>query len=309
MKVIFMGTPEFALPGVKAIAQSTHEICLIVTGQDKPAGRGQQLREPPVKQLAKELDLPIIQPPSLKAPDFAEQLRQTKADIIVVIAFRILPDAVLAATRFGAINLHASLLPKYRGAAPINWALINGDRQTGVTIFQIRSKIDTGEIIRQIEVDIAEDDTFGTLSDRLAQIGGTALVDVLNDLESGTVVQVAQNDVLATKAPKIFPQLGEIDWAENAETIRNLIHGLSPTPGAYSFFGKKRIKFLKARFSADSAQGQPGTIGFRDKQRIGIQTGSGILYPLVLQAAGRQALPVTEFLRGFQARIGDRFHS
>ncbi len=309
MKIIYMGTPEFAVPGLRAIAQSDHELMAVVTGQDVPVGRGQRLQETPVKQLAQALGVPVLQPPSLKSPDFIDRLHRYNADIIVVVAFRILPDIVINTTQLGAINLHASLLPKYRGAAPINWALINGDRQTGVTIFQIKTKVDTGDIIRQTTIDISEDDTYGSLYSRLSQIGAAALVSVLDDLESGDTQIISQDDALATKAPKIFPQLGEINWSKSAESIKNLIHGLSPTPGAYSYFRKKRIKFLLARFSNETGPGEPGTVLSRDKQPFGIRTGAGILYPLILQSEGRKALPVDEFLRGFQAKIGDRFFS
>ncbi|MDO9548130.1 MAG: methionyl-tRNA formyltransferase [Candidatus Marinimicrobia bacterium] len=309
MKVIFMGTPEFAVPGLKAIAESGHEVALVVTGPDKPAGRGRNLRETPVKRLALDLDLPILQPTSLKSIDFIEHIRQLNADIIVVVAFRILPDELINAARLGAINLHASLLPKYRGAAPINWALINGDKQTGITVFQIKPKVDTGDIILQQTVEIAEQDTYGDLYDRLSRIGAPALVTVLDKLENGVAEAIPQDGSLVSKAPKIFPQMGEINWSNSAESIKNQIHGLSPAPGAYAFFGKKRIKFLKARYSSEALNETPATIVFRDNDQLGIQTGSGVLYPLELQAEAKKALPVTEFLRGFPAKIGDRFQS
>ncbi len=309
MKIIYMGTPEFAVPGLKAIAESGHTVMLVVTGPDKPAGRGRNLRETPVKQLAMELNLPILQPISLKDPGFINQVRYLDADIIVVVAFRILPDELINAARLGAINLHASLLPKYRGAAPINWALINGDKRTGVTVFQIRPKVDTGDIIFQQAVEINEADTYGDLYDRLSRIGAPALVTVLNKLESGVVDAIPQDDSLVSKAPKIFPQMGEIDWSNSAKSIKNLIHGLSPVPGAYAVYGKKRIKFLKARYSSDELNETPATIVVRDKDQLGIQTGSGLLYPLGMQSEGKKALPVAEFLRGFQGKIGDRFQS
>jgi len=309
MNVIYMGTPEFAVPGLKAVAESDHEVILVVTGPDKPAGRGCNLHETPVKQLALKLDLPILQPISLRSPDFINQIKQLNADIIVVVAFRILPDEVISAAWLGAINLHASLLPKYRGAAPINWALINGDKQTGITVFQIKSKVDTGDIILQQTIDIADQDTYGDLYNHLSRIGAPALVTILDKLENGVAEAIPQDDSLVSKAPKIFPQMGEISWLNNAESIKHQIHGLSPTPGAYVYFGKKRIKFLKARYLPESFNEIPGTIVFRNKEQLGIQTGAGVLYPLELQADGKKALPVNEFLRGFQAKIGDKFQS
>ncbi|MDO9547446.1 MAG: methionyl-tRNA formyltransferase, partial [Candidatus Marinimicrobia bacterium] len=199
MKIIYMGTPEFAVPGLKAIAESGHEVVLVVTGPDKPAGRGRNLHETPVKQLALKLNLPILQPVSLKSPDFIDHIRQLNADIIVVVAFWILPNELINAARFGAINLHASLLPKYRGAAPINWVLINGDKKTGITVFQIRPKVDTGDIILQQTVEIAEQDTYGDLYDRLSRIGAPALMTVLDKLASGVAAAIPQDDSLVSK--------------------------------------------------------------------------------------------------------------
>lgn len=309
MKIIYMGTPEFAVPGLRAISESGHRITGVVTGCDKPAGRGQTVCETPIKQLARQLGLPILQPPSLKAPEFQEQILSMQADIIVVVAFRILPDEVIRAARLGAINLHASLLPQYRGAAPINWAIINGEKETGITVFQITPQIDTGDILFQERVAIGEQETYGELYTRLAQLGGAALVEVLNRLESGVFSSIPQDDLQATRAPKIHAETGRIDWSRDAGAIRHLIHGLSPAPGAFSFFNSKRIKFLRAQCTADNTTETPGTIVATGKSRLGIQTGSGILFPLELQAEGKKALPIAEFLRGFQGKIGDSFRS
>ena len=309
MKIIFMGTPDFAVPSLKAITASRHEIVGIVTSPDKPAGRGQIIHATPVKSFARELSIPIFQPESLKAPEFLNQLLNLKAAIMIVVAFRILPDEVLTIPPKGAINLHASLLPKYRGAAPINWVLINGEPETGVTIFQIRPQVDTGEILWQEKVPIAVEDTFGSLHDRLAKIGATALVKVLDQIERGEIYPVLQNHSAATLAPKIYPQLGEINWANSAHSIKGLIHGLSPNPGAYTFFEGKRIKILSAEWSDEIFKQFPGTVTVWDKQRLGIQTGQGILYPRELQWEGKKILPVAEFLRGFKAGRGDRFPS
>ena len=309
MKIIFMGTPDFAVPSLKAITASRHEIVGIVTSPDKPAGRGQIIHATPVKSSARELSIPIFQPESLKQPEFLNQLRNLKAAIMIVVAFRILPDEVLTIPPKGAINLHASLLPKYRGAAPINWALINGESETGVTIFQIRPQVDTGEILWQERVPIAVEDTFGSLHDRLAIIGATALVKVLDKIERDEIESIPQDHSAATLAPKIYPQLGEINWANSAHSIKGLIHGLSPTPGAYTFFKSKRIKILSAEWSDAITEILPGTITVWNKQRLGIQTGQGILYPRELQWEGKKILPVAEFLRGFKAGRGDRFPS
>ena len=309
MNVIYMGTPEFAVPGLAAIAKSRHQVKLVVTGPDKAVGRGRKLRETPVKKMARELNLPILQPESLKSPDFIETVKAVQADIIVVVAFRILPPELINATRLGAINLHASLLPKYRGAAPINWAIMNGDKETGFTIFQIKPKVDTGDILMQETVAINTKDTYGELYERLSKLGAPALVKILSDLENDKVQAVPQDDIQASKAPKIFPRMGQLDWKNSADSIKNLIHGLSPYPGAYTYFGKKRIKILRADVSPGKSDYPPGTITFLDGNRLVIQTGSGNLHPLELQAEGKKVLPVSEFLRGFQAKIGDRFQS
>lgn len=309
MQIVYMGTPEFAVPGLRALAESHHEVVGVVTGPDVPAGRGQTIRATPVKLLAEQLGLPILQPSSLSAPEFLDQLYNLEADIIVVVAFRILPDEVIRATRLGAINLHASRLPKYRGAAPINWAIIKGEKETGITIFQIKSRVDTGDILYQQTVAIREQDTYGDLYTRLAQLGAPALVQVLDRLETDAITAVRQDDSQATRAPKIYPEMGRIDWSQSAVAIRNLIHGLSPVPGAFSFFGKRRIKFLRARFSSEDSQQAPGVIVNKGRHDLGIQTGAGILYPLELQAEGKKALPVADFLRGFQGKSGDSFRS
>jgi methionyl-tRNA formyltransferase len=309
MKIIFMGTPDFAVPTLKAITASRHEVVGIVTGPDKPAGRGQIVHEPPVKSSARELSIPILQPESLKEQSFFDQLRYLKADLIVVVAFRILPDKVLTIPPKGAINLHASLLPKYRGAAPINWALINGEPETGITIFQIKPQVDTGEILWQEKIPITADDTFGSLHDRLALIGAEALVKVLDKIEQGEISSLPQNHSAATLAPKIHPDLGEINWTNTARSIKGLIHGLSPTPGAFTFFNNKRIKILAADYSDEIVKDLPGTIVVRNKQHLGIQTGQGLLYPKELQWEGKKILPAAEFLKGFKAGLGEQFSS
>jgi len=304
-----MGTPEFAVPGLSAIAASPHNIKLVVTGRDKAVGRGRKFRGTPVKQQAIHLNLPVSQPESLKSPEFIGEIASLGADVIVVVAFRILPSELINAARLGAINLHASLLPKYRGAAPINWAIINGEKETGYTIFQIKPRIDTGDILMQEAVPISERDTYGDLYERLSRLGAPALVRTLDGLEKGTLTAIPQKDSLATKAPKIYPEMGAIIWSDPAESIKNRIHGLSPSPGAYTHYGKKRIKIFRADYTRENGNYLPGTIGIRDKKRLGIQTGAGMLFPLELQMEGKKVLPADEFLRGFPGRVGDSFQS
>jgi len=307
VRVVFMGTPAFALPSLEALSGSQHRVLAVVTGRDVESGRGQKVAPPPVKLFAEKLGLPILQPASLKDPEFLAEVRRCAADIFVVVAFRILPPALINIPARGAINLHASLLPKYRGAAPINWAIINGESETGVTVFQIRPQVDTGAILSQQIVKITPDDTAGSLAERLALEGAELLVATLDGLEAGRLQGRPQDETLATPAPKIFPELGEIDWYKDAMTLKFLIHGLAPEPGAFTFWRGRRLKILKAATMPESATAEPGTLVLRDKNSIGIQTSQGLLLPLELQLEGRRLLPVREFLSGFNGRVGERF--
>lgn len=309
MKVVFMGTPDFAVPSLREIGKSNHQIISVVTGPDKPRGRGQKLSKTPVKEAAEKLNLTILQPEKLDSPEFSKQIEKLEPDIFVVVAFRILPESLLQIPRKGAINLHASLLPCYRGAAPINWAIINGERETGITIFQIKPEVDTGEILYQEKIEIKEDDTAGSLHDKLSRIGAKALVRVLDMVERGEVKPIPQNEKLATYAPKIKPEMGRIDWSKEAKNIKNLIHGLSPVPGAFSFFKNKRVRFLKANIEDTGTSYSPGTIVYLDKKCMKIQTGRGLLLPSMLQTEGKKPLTVTEFIKGFRGNTGDRFIS
>ena len=309
MKIIFMGTPDFAVPSLEKLANSNHEIISVVTGPDKKKGRGQKVHSTPIKQVAEKYNLPILQPISLKDEEFKKQLEKLQPDIFVVVAFRILPKNIINIPKFGSVNLHSSLLPKYRGAAPINWAVLNGDKETGITIFQIEPKVDTGDMLLQNKIKIQETDTCQEVHDNLSILGADSLLEALDNLESGTTSKIPQNDSMATKAPKIYPEMGEIDWSKEANEIKNQIHGLSPFPGAYSFFNKKRIKILRANIEMKNENSEPGSIVIINKKLLGIQTGNGILYPIELQKEGKRAMPVQNFLNGFQGKIGEKFNS
>ena len=304
-----MGTPDFAVPSLEVLANSDHEILAVVTGEDKKRGRGQKVIGTPIKQVAEKYNLPILQPHSMKDEDFKAQLRELNPDIFVVVAFKILPKDVINTPRLGSVNLHSSLLPKYRGAAPINWAVLNGDSETGITIFQIEPKVDTGDMLLQKKIAIDELDTTLEVHDKLSLLGSESLLEALNNLESGKTTKIPQDDTLATKAPKIYPEMGEIDWTKSAREIKNQIHGLSPFPGAYSEFSGKRVKFLRTTFEMVNEEAEPGTIILRNKKQLGIQTGDGILYPVELQKEGKRAMQVRDFLNGFQGQIGDKFNS
>jgi len=311
MKIVFMGTPDFAIPSLKLLLQSQHRVVAVVTATDKPAGRGKQLRASPVKVFAQEIGLPVLQPEKLKSPDFLQQLSAFRADLFVVVAFRILPAVVFEMPPAGTVNLHASLLPKYRGAAPINWALIKGETKTGVTTFFIEEKVDTGQILLQREVPISGDMTAGELHDLLASVGAEVLLETIDGLQAGTLKPVPQVGE-ATSAPKLSKELGLIDWTQSAITIHNLVRGLSPIPGSYTFFNGRMIKIIKSKVSDErqSSGLAPGSVVQAGKNGpLDVQTGRGVLSLLELQPANKRVMTVAEFIRGYRVKPADRFGS
>ena len=247
MRIIFMGTPDFATGTLQAIYDAGHEIVLAVTQPDKPAGRGKNLQSPPVKVLAKELGIPVYQPVKVRDPEALDTLRTQKADIMVVVAFgQILPKEVLDMTPYGCINVHASLLPAWRGAAPIQWSILAGDKVTGVTTMQMDEGLDTGDMLLQKEIVIEPDETGGSLFDKLAQEGAALCVETLAQLEAGTIRPVPQGKTTTPYAKMLDKKMGRIDWSKPAAEIERLIRGLSPWPGAYTFRGDKMLKIKKA---------------------------------------------------------------
>jgi methionyl-tRNA formyltransferase len=299
MRIVFMGTPEFALPSLKALAKSRHEVVAVVTQPDRPKGRGQVTATTPVKQEADRLGLPLIQPHELTSPDFLKSLAVLQADCFFVVGFSILPEAVLMMPPKGAVNLHASLLPKYRGAAPIQWAVINGEKQTGVTTFFIRKKVDTGETILQEPVSIGDDENAGMLHDRLAGIGAGLLLKTADLIESGKNEPKIQRGTV-TLAPKILPEHCLIRWERSAGAIRNQIRGLSPRPGAYTTLDGERLKILRASLSTDGVESaaDPGTIVRCGPKGMIVQTGEGALALVEIQLENRERMGVTQFLCG-----------
>lgn len=307
MKIIFMGTPEFALPSLKTLLNSRHQVIAVVTAPDKPAGRGKKLRFSAVKQAALEAGLPVMQPALLKEEGFVRQLRSFGADLFVVVAFRILPPPVFTMPPLGTINLHASLLPKYRGAAPISWAIMNGETTTGVTTFFIEEKVDTGQILLQRQTPIAEDMTAGELHDELAIVGAEVLMETVEGIDRETLKPVAQTGGV-TAAPKLTPDLEQIDWSQSAAIIHNRIRGLSPIPGCHTYWGGKRLKILRSRVIASIGVGK-GTAGeivaVGKDGLLQVQTGAGTIALLELQPEGKRAMPAAEFLRGYLLKAGD----
>jgi methionyl-tRNA formyltransferase len=296
MKIIFMGTPDFAVPSLKILFKN-YEVAAVVTAPDKERGRGQKVSFTPIKEIALEKNLPILQPEKLKDENFINELKKYNADLFVVVAFRILPKEVFTIPIKGSFNLHASLLPKYRGAAPIHRAIINGEKETGVTTFKLEEKVDTGNIYLQKKLDILDEDNLGTIHDRLSELGAEAVFETVKMIEAGNFQLQAQNNELATPAPKISKETGKIDWNNSAQDIHNLIRGLSPYPGSYFKYNDKLIKIIKSEIVQTSAL-KPFEIN-HSKSELIIGCGKDSLKVLELQLEGKKRMSVEEFLRGF----------
>jgi methionyl-tRNA formyltransferase len=305
-----MGTPRFALPSLSKLVQSRHQVAGVVTVPDKPQGRGQKLAESPVKTFAREHGLAILTPDDLKDGEFVNALKGLNPDAILVVAFRILPEEVFALPPLGTVNLHASLLPQYRGAAPINWAIINGETKTGLTTFYIRKKVDTGDILLQKEINIGPDETFGELHDRMSDMGAQMLLETVDLMEKGEVKLIRQDDSKATKAPKITPEHCRIDWSKKAAEIKNLIRGLSPSPGAFTSFRGKILKIYRSEVSGTTKY--PDSFGeiveSDDPKKILVKTGCGFLSLLEVQPEGKKKMSGEEFIRGYRPVPGERFN-
>jgi len=309
MKIIFMGTPEFAIPSLEKLYNSHHQIVGIVTGPDKPVGRGLKLSPTPVKRIAQDWGVPILTPEKLSDESFIAELEHLSADLYVVVAFRILPIFVFTIPPFGTINLHASLLPKYRGAAPINWTIINGETETGVTTFFIEEKVDTGEWILQRKVSIGEEETAGELHDRLCQLGADVLLETVNLIEHGKAPRIKQQGEI-TKAPKIKKEICRIDWTKDCISIFNLIRGLSPFPRAFSYFKGEEFKILRSNIESlkpvDNVQ--PGEVISVNKEKFSVATGRGVLAITEVQPENRRKMTSSEYLRGHSVVVGEKFN-
>ncbi|GBD93794.1 methionyl-tRNA formyltransferase [bacterium BMS3Abin05] len=307
MKIVFMGTPDFAIPTLEALLESSHLVAGVVTRQDKPKGRGRKLLPSPVKAAAEKYGLPVLQPESLKSRAFLERLSEWGADVFVVVAFLILPPEVFKLPPKGTINLHASLLPKYRGAAPIQWALINGENETGVTTFFIDEHVDTGNILLQEKVKIYPEDTAEVLRERLAYLGGKVMVRTLDLLERGELEPKPQAGE-ATRAPKIRKEDCEINWSQPAGKIVNLIRGVSPVPGAFTYFRGKIFKIHRAKVSEHHthAKGLPGEIVYvHSKKGLIVRSGEGTIELIEVQPAGGKRMSALDFLRGHRIQKGE----
>jgi len=296
-KIIFMGTPEFAVPTLEKLNEK-YGVGLVVTVPDKAQGRGLKLMPSAVKEKAIELEIPILQPESLKSEEFIRTVSEFNPDIIVVLAFRILPEEVFTLAKVGSFNIHASLLPAYRGAAPINWAIINGEKKTGLTSFLLEKKVDTGSIILSKEFEIPDGFTAGDLHNALMPLSAELAIETCELLMSGNYKLIPQDESKASKAPKIFPEDCKIDWSQPAEKVRNFIHGTSPIPGAWTIWDDKRLKILRARIS-DNKEGIAGFFIIENSQFI-VFCGEDAIIIDELQAEGRKPMKIKDFLNGYK---------
>lgn len=306
LKLVFMGTPDFAVPSLEALIAAGYPVAAVVTGVDKPRGRGQHLTPTPVKHAALRHNIPLLQPSGMRDPEFAAALRACAPDLAVVVAFRILPREVFAIPSRGTFNLHASLLPCYRGAAPINWALIHGMHETGVTTFFLEDAVDTGNLLLQSRLQVGPDDDAGTVHDRLAMLGARLVVETVQQIEAGTIVPLPQDNTLASPAPKIFREQCHIRWNAAALQIHNLVRGLSPLPCAWTIHGGRLLKIYKTRVTERVADGSPGTV-LVSGHTLSVASADRTLEILELQQEGHRRMTAAEFLRGYNVVSGECF--
>ena len=322
MRIVFMGTPDFSVPALKALVEAGHQVIAVVTQPDKPKGRGKEVQMTPVKIQAMEYGIPVYQPAKVREASFVEVLKGLEADVYVGIAFgQILPKAVLELPKYGCINIHASLLPKYRGAAPIQWCVIDGERETGITTMMMYVGLDTGDMLEKAVIPIEEKETGGSLHDKLSMAGGDLILSTLKKLEEGTLVRTPQTDEGTCYAKMLTKSLGDIDWNQGAVSIERLIRGLNPWPSAYTMWNGKTIKIWAAdviagREAADflSESGvpaetgtAPGTVVCSDKRGLVVCTGGGLLSIRELQMEGKKRMDTPAFLRGYPIPAGDVF--
>ncbi|HTE25754.1 methionyl-tRNA formyltransferase [Flavitalea sp.] len=301
MRVVFMGTPDFAVASLDALVKAGFNIVGVVTAPDKPAGRGLKLTESAVKTYATSHDLRVLQPEKLKSPEFLNALADLEADIQVIVAFRMLPELVWNMPPLGTINVHGSLLPKYRGAAPINWAVINGEKETGVTTFKLQHAIDTGNILLQKSFVIGDEETAGEVHDRMKLVGAELIVKTLTGIKENNISEMPQPFAEnIPHAPKIFTETCRIDWNKNVVTVYNLIRGLSPYPGAFTMLDGKTLKIFRAEKESGNNSEQPGKLQTDGKTYLKFATADGFIRVDELQLEGKKKMSATEFLRGYR---------
>lgn len=306
MRIVFMGTPDFSVPTLEALVASEHEVVGVVTQPDKPKGRGKEIHMSPVKECALQHNVPVYQPVRARNEAFVEEMRALHPDAMVVIAFgQILPKSLLDLPKYGCVNIHASLLPKYRGAAPIQWAVINGDEETGITTMMMDVEMDTGDMLEKTIVKLNPDETGGSLFDRLSLLGGDLILSTLDKLEKGEITPVPQDHEKATYVKKISKSMGDIDWTMDAVSIERLVRGLNPWPSAFTRWNGKMLKIWEAKVLPDPAEKVPcGSVISAGDDGLKIQTGNGVLCVTSLQLEGKKRMDTAAFLRGYQVESG-----
>lgn len=309
MRIIFMGTPDFSVGTLEALVEAGHEVCLVVTQPDKPKGRGKEMQYTPVKEAALKHGIEVYQPRRIREAECVEKLRQYNADIMVVIAFgQIIPKEILEMVPYGCVNVHASLLPKYRGAAPIQWSIIDGEAVTGVTTMQMDEGLDTGDMLLKTEVPITAEETGESLHDKLAKAGAALCVETLAKLQEGSIVPKKQGESPTAYAKMLDKKLGNIDWTKSAVEIERLVRGLNSWPSAYTYWNKKVVKIWKASVTDENSNEQVGTVVKVEKDGFYVQTGNGLLKVLELQIPGKKRMDAGAFLRGYTIEPGEVFH-
>jgi methionyl-tRNA formyltransferase len=307
LRIVFMGTPEFAVASLDALVNAGCNIVGVITAPDKPAGRGRQLQQSAVKKYALEKGLNILQPEKLKNPAFIEELKALHADVQVVVAFRMLPEIVWNMPPMGTINVHASLLPQYRGAAPINWAIINGEKETGITTFKLQQEIDTGNILLQEKILIGEEETAGELHDRLKMLGADVLVKTITAIASGTIKETQQSNIInhtsnIKHAPKLNTETCKIDWNNKVDDIYNLIRGLSPYPSAFTYLDNKMFKIYSGEKEIAMDEHQNGSMYSDGKTYLKFACADGFIYCTDIQLEGKRRMNIADFLRGYKIK-------
>lgn len=305
MRVVFMGTPDFAVKTLEAIIKEGHEVAGVVTQPDKPKGRGKNMQFTPVKEIAVARGIPVYQPVRVKEPEFIEELKKMNPEVIVVVAFgQILPKEILDMPKYGCVNVHASLLPKYRGAAPIQWAVIDGEKESGVTTMFMEEGLDTGDMLKKTVVPLDKDETGGSLHDKLATAGANLLIETLKELEEGTAIRTKQDDTLSNYAKMLDKHLGHIDFTKSAEEIERLIRGLNPWPSAFTGINGKTLKIWAATVINKEAEGSCGEVVEVNQDSILVKTGKGLLQLNEVQLEGKKRMETDAFLRGYPVEVG-----
>ena len=305
MKIVFMGTPDFAVGALEALVEAGHEVVAVVTQPDKPKGRGKEMQQTPVKVCALKHNIEVFQPVKIKTPEAVEVLNGYGADLFVVAAFgQILSKEILEMPKYGCVNIHASLLPKYRGAAPIQWAILDGEKETGVTIMQMNEGLDTGDMLTKVMVPIDDTDTGESLFDKLAEAGAKLLIETIPQIETRTVTPQPQDDSLSTYAKMIKKEMGLIDWKKEAVVLERLVRGMNSWPSAYTHFNGKTLKVWEASVEESEAKTEPGTVVEVTKNSIKVQTGKDLLVLKQIQLEGKKRMDVGAFLLGYKVESG-----